>query len=133
MLLKHHNLIETIKNGKIRKVKKLYKKMLIYNPDYSIHENYEEAFKTACSKGFINIAAWLWKVTQENNSPIDIHAKEDLFLYGQQHRLSCEAGHSLQSLLTISHPFFYGSRHIFRLCDLRLLQPEKGVIKQPGT
>jgi hypothetical protein len=73
--------IDYIKEGNLDKAKQFLQK----NPNYNIHVNNEEAFCWSCYYGHLDIAKWLWDISDHK---IDIHAD-----FEEAFRWSCIGGH----------------------------------------
>jgi hypothetical protein len=73
--------IDYIKEGNLDKAKQFLQE----NPKYNIHVNDEKAFRLSCYYGHLEVARWLWDIS---NNKINIYAKnEDAFCS------SCMKGH----------------------------------------
>jgi predicted Fe-S protein YdhL (DUF1289 family) len=74
-------LINYIEEGNLDKTKQF----LQDNPNYDIHANDDYAFCLSCYKGYLDIAKWLWNISDQK---INIHAIDE-----RAFCLSCAKGH----------------------------------------
>ncbi len=73
--------IDYIEEGNLNKAKQFLQE----NPNYNIHVENDHAFHLSCAKGHLEVAKWLWNIS---NHKINIHDYYELAF-----RWSCQKGH----------------------------------------
>lgn len=104
--LKLSNLSKWCVTGNINKLKEYY----LNNPTIDIHHNNEEMFGLSCAYGNLNVAEWLFQLSQNKEiGLINIHAENEGVFY-----VACQNGHLeiAKWLWKLSHDKNIGSINI---------------------
>jgi hypothetical protein len=68
-----HQFVNLIDQGKFDEAKHFYQ-----NNNIDIHHRDDFSFIVACDRGYLGIAQWLWNLSVELKSPINIHIEHDI-------------------------------------------------------